>query len=57
MSIDGQIILGGNVPQVTLTRLEWSAASTGALAVLRISGRLVAGASQRPFAFDLVVDD
>jgi hypothetical protein len=57
MTIDGQMILGGNVPQITLTRLEWSAASTGTLALLRISGRLIAGESQRPFTFDLVVDD
>ena len=57
MVVEGQLVLGGNVPRVALTQLEWSVAATSTAGGIRISGRLVAGASQRPFSFDLVTDD
>jgi hypothetical protein len=62
MVVAGQLTLGGGVPRVELTRLEWSIAGiAGFPATARVAGRLVAGAGAgaiaRPFAIDVLVDD
>jgi hypothetical protein len=58
MVVLGRTTLGGGVPRVTLDRLEWTVSGISSFpANARISGRLVAGAQERTFSFDLVLDD
>ena len=57
MVIEGQPVLGGNVPRVALSRLEWSITALSAPGAVRISGKLVTTSGERPFAFELVTDD
>ena len=58
MVVDGALTLGGGVPMVTLSRLEWAVSGLGSFpATIRIAGRLVSGAQQRTYAFDVLVDD
>ncbi|HEV2735684.1 MAG TPA: hypothetical protein VGV85_12640 [Longimicrobiaceae bacterium] len=58
MVVQGRTTLGGGLPRVTLDRLEWSVSGVSSFpANARISGRLVAGAQERSFSFDLVLDD
>jgi hypothetical protein len=58
MVVQGRTTLGGGVPRVTLDRLEWSVSGVSSFpANARISGRLVAGAQERAFSFDLLLDD
>jgi hypothetical protein len=57
MVLEGQPILGGNVPRVALTRLEWSITALSSPGTVRISGRLVTASAERAFSFELVTDD
>jgi hypothetical protein len=58
MVVQGSLTLGGGVPKVTVSRLEWSVSGVADLpGTIRITGRLVSGAQQRTFAFELTVDD
>jgi hypothetical protein len=58
MIVDGQPVFGGNVPRIALTRYEWSVtALPSPIGMVRISGRLVAGARERTFSFDVLTDD
>lgn len=57
MAIDGQPLLGGNVPRVALTRLEWSITALSSPGAVRISGKLVTASAERAFSFELVTDD
>jgi hypothetical protein len=57
MTVDGQPILGGNVPRVALTRLEWSITALSSPGAVRISGRLVTASAERMFSFEVITDD
>ena len=56
--VQGPLTLGGGVPKVTLSCLEWSVSGLGTLpATIRIFGRLVAGAQVRTYSYEVPVDD
>lgn len=57
MVIEGQPVLGGNVPRVALSRLEWSITALASPGAVRISGTLVTASGERSFAVELVTDD
>jgi hypothetical protein len=58
MNATGDITLGGGVPKVTLSRIEWIVSGLdGFPGVLTISGRLVSGARQSAFSFQVHLDD
>ena len=57
MVIDGQTVLGGNVPRIALTRLQWSITALAAPGTVRIAGTLTSQAGTRSFSFDLPIDD
>jgi hypothetical protein len=57
MVIEGQPVLGGNVPRVALSRLEWSITALASPGAVRISGKLVTAFGERTFAFEVVTDD
>jgi hypothetical protein len=57
MVIDGQPVIGGNVPRVQLTRLEWSVTALSSPGNVRIAGTLTSATGARSFSFDLLIDD
>jgi hypothetical protein len=57
MLVDGQPVIGGNVPRVALTRLEWSITALPTPGTVRIAGTLTSASGTRSFAFDLPIDD
>jgi hypothetical protein len=57
MVVDGQLVLGGNLPRIALTRLEWSITALSTPNTVRIAGTLVGATGTRSFSFDLLIDD
>jgi hypothetical protein len=58
MVMSGTLTVGGGVPRVALTRVEWSMSGLTTLpSTARVSGRLVAGSQSRTFSFDVPIDD
>jgi hypothetical protein len=57
MVVEGQPVIGGNVPRIALTRLEWSVTALPSPNTVRIAGMLTGASGTRSFSFELVVDD
>ena len=58
MVVQGPFTVGGGVPTLTLTRMEWTISGVADLpANARISGMIATEAGERPFSFQLTLDD
>ena len=58
LTIEGDLTIGGGIPKIAITRLEWSIAGAKPLpAQVRISGKIYGEVDERSFSFDLIVDD
>lgn len=58
MLVEGAMTLGGGLPRVTLSRMEWVISGSGSLPeTVTVSGRLVRGSEERTFSFQVLVDD
>ena len=56
--IEGDLTIGGGIPKVTISRLEWSLEwADSLLGQVRISGEIDGEVDERSFSFDLIVDD
>ena len=56
--VQGSFTVGGGVPALTLIRMEWTISNVAELpANARISGMIATEAGERPFSFQLTLDD